>query len=305
MHWIQGAETAFAIDRHRSSCGTLTAHLSSPVPAGDLTELRATPPPTASPITRALRWLVRPLRPFFVALVPDRTVGPEVVAGRYGWPLISVVLCACIAAFALGTRLDVGPEVRAENAGGGAPEAGASNDKPQQIEMKTDREIDEAIAQRTAMVRVKLGLGAALGTPFRVLALALALLLLGHFVVGKPTMPRVLTVAALASVPGAVRSLVTAVVAWRQDSVLPGEMESLVRFPRVIPDGHPVLARLFTGIDFFTWWSVVILAFGLCAAAELRRTKGFIAIAISFVLFLLVTRLIMGGGEPPPGVAGR
>jgi hypothetical protein len=304
VHWIQRAETALAIDQRSESCGTLAAQLSSPVPAGDLTDLRATPPPTASPITRALRWLVNPLRPFYVALVPDRNVGPEVVAGRYGWPLISVVLCACLAAFALGTRLDVGPEVHAENAGAGAPQAGsASNDKPQQIEMKTDREIDEAIAQRTAMVRVKLGLGAALGTPFRVLALALALLLLGRFVGGKPTMPRVLTVAALASVPGAVRSLVTAVVAWRHDSVLPGEMESLVKFPRVIPDGHPVLERLLTGVDVFTWWSVVILAFGLCAAAELRRTKGFVTMLIGFVLFLLVTRLIMGG--PPPGAPGR
>jgi hypothetical protein len=255
-----------------------------------------------------LRWLLRPLQPFFVALVPDRNVGPEVIAGRSGWPLLSVILCACIAAFALGTRLDVGPEVRAENSSAGAPETNEtkkSNDNAQQVDVKTDREIDEAIAQKTAMVRVKLGMGAALGTPFRVLALALALLLLGRFVGGKPTMPRVLTVAAIASVPGAVRSLVTAVVAWRQDSVVPAEMDSLVRFPRVIPDGHPVLARLFEGVDVFTWWSVVILAFGLCAAAELRRTKGFVAIAISFVLFLVVTRLIMGGGEPPPGVAGR
>jgi len=254
-----------------------------------------------------LSWLVHPLRPFYVALVPDRNVGPEVIAGRYGWPLISVILCACLAAFALGTRLDVGPEVRAENASAGTPETSGtkSNGDAKQIDVKTDREIDEAIAQKAAMVRVKLGMGAALGTPFRVLALALALLLLARFVGGKPTMPRVLTVAALASVPGAVRSLVTAVVAWRQDSVVPGELDSLVRFPRVIPDGHPVLARLFEGVDFFTWWSVVILAFGLCAAAELRRTKGFVTIAIGFVLFLLVTRLIMGGGEPPPGAIGR
>src|SRR5207344_1644620 len=107
--------SALAAAPARSSCGTLAAHLSSPVPAGDLTDLRATPPPTASPIIRALRWLALPLRPFLVALLPDRNVGPEVVAGRYGWPLISVVLCACLAALALGTRLDVGPEVRAEN----------------------------------------------------------------------------------------------------------------------------------------------------------------------------------------------
>jgi hypothetical protein len=272
------------------------------VTVGDLTDLRATPP-VATRIRRALRWLASPLKPFFVVLVPDRSVGPEVVAGRYGWPLLSVILCACVAAFALGTRLDVGPEVRAEDAGAAATPAPNGDTKP--AEIKTDREIAEAIAQRTSVARVKLGLGAALATPLRVLALALGILLLGRFIGGRPTMPRALTVAALASVPSAVRSLMTAIVAWRQPSVVPGELDSLVRFPSVLPDGHPVLERLLAGVDVFTWWSVVVLAFGLCAAAEIRRTKGFVAIAISFVLFLVVTRLIMGGAQPPPGVAGR
>ena len=268
----------------------------------DSSDLRATPP-LATRIRRALRWLASPLKPFFVALIPDRSVGPEVVAGRYGWPLLGVITCACVAAFALGTRLDVGPEVRAEDAAAAATTASNGADKP--AEIKTDHEIDKAIAQRTSVVRVKLGLGAALGTPFRVLALALALLLLGRFIGGKPTMARAMTVAALAAVPGAVRSLITALVAWRQPSVVPDELDSLVRFPGLLPGGHPILERVLAGVDVFTWWSVVILAFGLCAAAEIRRTKSFVAIAISFVLFLVVTRLIMGGAQPPPGVTGR
>jgi hypothetical protein len=249
-----------------------------------------------------LRWFATPFRPFVVVLVPDR-MGPDVTAGRYGWPLLSVIMCACVAAFALGTRLDVGPEVRAENAG--APPVATTANTPADAkppEIKTDREIDDDIAQRRTVARVKLGLGAALATPARVLALALALLLLARFVGGKPTMPRVLTVAALASVPGAVRSLVTALVAWHQPRVFPDELDSLAKFPRVIPDGHPVLARLFAGIDVFTWWSLIVLAFGLYFAADLKPRKSIAAIAISFVLYLLVTRLIMGGAEPPPGV---
>jgi hypothetical protein len=251
-----------------------------------------------------LRWLVTPLRPFVVVLVPDR-MGPDVIAGRYGWPLLSVVVCACVAAFALGTRLDVGPEVRAENAGKPPVAATATTTAdPKPAEIKTDREIDDDIAQRTTVTRVKLGLGAVLATPLRVFALGVAMLLLARFIGGKPTMPRALTVAALAAVPGGVRSLVTALVAWRQPRVFPDELDSLVRFPRVIPDGHPVLARLLAGVDVFTWWSIIILAFGLCAAADLKPRKSIAAIAISFVLYLVVTRLIMGGAEPPPG-AGR
>jgi hypothetical protein len=260
---------------------------------------------TASRRRGLLRWLAAPLKPFFVVLVPDR-VRPEVVAGRYGLPLLSVVMCACLAAFAVGTRLDVGFDVRAENAGAAtattttAKNAPKTTAKPQ--ELKTDREIDEEIAKRVAVARVKLGLGAVLVTPLRVLLLGLAMLLLARFVGGKPTMQRSLTVAALAAVPGAVRSLVTALVAWRQPRVFPDELDSLVRFPQIIPDGHPVLARLFAGVDVFTWWSVIILAVGLCAAADLKPRKSITTIAVGFVLYLLVTGLIMGG--PPPG-AGR
>jgi len=223
-------------------------------------------------------------------------MGPDIVAGRYGWPLLSVVVCACVAAFALGTRLDVGPEVRAENAGTPAVAATATataDAKP--AESKTDREIDDDIVQRTSVARVKLGLGAVLATPLRVLALGLALLLLARFIGGKPTMPRALTVAALAAVPGAVRSLVTALVAWHQPRVVPDELDSLVRFPQVIPDGHPVLARLFAGVDVFTWWSIIVLAVGLCTAAEIKPRKSIVAIAIGFVLYLVVTNLIMAG----------
>jgi hypothetical protein len=249
-----------------------------------------------------LRWLATPLRPFVVVLVPDR-MGPDIVAGRYGWPLLSVIACACVAAFALGTRLDVGPEVRAESSGTPTVSATATVD-PKPTEIKTDREIDDDIAQRRSVARVKLGLGAVFVTPLRVLALGLALLLLARFIGGKPTMPRALTVAGLAALPGAVRSLVIALVAWRAPRVFPDELDSLVSFPRVIPDGHPVLSRLFAGVDVFTWWSLVVVVLGLCTAADLKPRKCLAAIAISFTLYLVVTNLIMGGAAPPTG-AGR
>jgi hypothetical protein len=196
-------------------------------------------------------------------------------------------MCSCVAAFALGTRLDVGPMVRAMNAG----EAPTAKSRP--AEIKTDREIDEEIGKMQSVIRVKLGLDAALKTPLMIFALALALLLLARYIGGKPTMPRVMTVAALAAVPGAVRSLVVAVVAWRQPRVFPDELGSLVTFSQV--HGHPVLERLLAGVDVFTWWSVVILAVGMCAAADIKPRKSIVAIAISFLLYLAVTRLIMGG----------
>jgi hypothetical protein len=264
------------------------------VAQGDLSEIRATRPAT-SRMRSVLTWLAAPLRPFMVVLFPDRHLPREVVAGRYGLPLLSVVLCACVAAFALGTRLDVGPAVRADNAA--EMEKQKAKGDAKQVELKTDREIDDEIAQRTAVERVKLGLGAVLLTPLRVLALGLVLLLFGRYIGGKPTMPRTLTVAALAAVPGAARALLTALIAWRQPRVFPDELGSLLRMPQVIPDGHPVLARLFSGVDVFTVWSVVVIAVGFGAAAELKARKSIVAIAIGFALYLVVTGHIMGAGR--------
>jgi hypothetical protein len=253
----------------------------------------------------ALRWLATPLRPFLAAVTPDVGVRRDVGAGRYGWALLAVVICAGLAAFAIGTRLDVGAEVRMEDAGGpSASTAQAGPGADDGGELKTDTEIAEDIAQRTALARVQLGIGAALVTPLHVVALALALLLLGRFIGGTPTMARALAAAALAGIPGAVRSLVTVVVALRLPRVAPRDVDTLVGLPAVVGDGHPILQRLLSGVDVFTWWSVVLLAFGLAAAADIKRSKAAIAIAVGFALYLVVTRLIMGGATPPPG-AGR
>ena len=261
------------------------------VTAGDLQNVTR---PAASRLRGALRWLGAPLRPFLIALLPDR-IRPEVSAGRYAAPLLSVILCACVAAFALGARVDVGPMVRAQNSGAVSPEM---KDKP--AEIKTDREIDEEIGKTTAVLRVKLGAEAVALTPLRIFALAFALLLLARYIGGKPTMARTLTVASLAAVPGAIRSLVTAIAAWRLPRVYPDELDQLVTFSRVPADAHPVLAHILAGVDMFTWWAVVILVVGMCAAAEIKLRKSLLAVAIGFALYLLITNLIMGG--PPPGV---
>jgi hypothetical protein len=222
-------------------------------------------------------WLVAPLRPFCAALFPDRHVSREVRAGHYGLPLVTAILCACVAAFALGTRLDVAPMVRAMDSGV------MQNGKP--AELKTDREVDEEVAKMTAVIRVKLGVDAVVMTPLAVLGLGLGLLLLARFVGGKPTMQRTLTVASLAAIPGAVRSVMIAVLAWRQPQVFPEELEGLLKSPQ------------YMGIDVFTAWSVVLVMFGMCAAAEMRPRKSVVTVAVGFALYVVVTRIIMGGAR--------
>jgi hypothetical protein len=222
-------------------------------------------------------WLVAPLRPFCAALFPDRHVGREVRAGRYGLPLLTAMLCACVAAFAIGTRLDVAPLVRMMDSG--------VTENGQPAELKTDRQLEEEVAKMTAVIRVKLGVDAVVMTPLAILGLGLGLLLLGRYVGGKPTMQRTLTVASLAAIPGAVKALMTAVLAWRQPQVFPQELEGLLKSPQ------------YMGVDAFALWSVVIVMFGMCEAAELRPRKSIATIIVAFVLYVVVTRIIMGGAR--------
>jgi hypothetical protein len=220
--------------------------------------------------------------------LPDRRVAPEVAAGRYAWPLLIIILCAGLAALAIGTRLDLGPEIRARNAGLKTPSATGA--EQQVSEVKTDRELEDQTVQETAVKRVMLGLDAGFKQPARVLLLALALFLLGRFVGGTPTMGRATAAAALVALPGAVRSLVTALAAWNQTAIGTADIDQLVASARLpLPAGHPALHRFLGGFDLFTCWSVVILGFALAAAAELPRPKAFVAGLVGFVLYVLVT----------------
>lgn len=252
---------------------------------------------------RVRRAVAAGVAPVAAILFPDRRVAVEVAGGRYGLPLLIVIVCAALAALALGARLDLAAEVLADNAG--AAPATVTGLEPAPAEVKTDREIAEATAHRTAVTRVRLGLAAGLTTPARVLLLGFCLFVLGRFVGGSPTTTRALTAAALIALPGAVRSLLIAVAAWHQPAIGSADLDTMAAAAALpLPAGHPVLARLLGGVDLFTCWSVVILGFGLAAAAELKPTKAFVTAAIGFALYLLVTGLIMGGGGPPPGATG-
>jgi hypothetical protein len=234
--------------------------------------------------------------PFAAILVPDRRVAPEVAAGRYTWPLLVIILCASLAALSISARLDLGPEVRAKNAELEKPD---QNGAAQRVsEVKTDREIDDETAKQTAVTRVMLGLDAGLKQPMRVLFLALVLFVLGRYVGGTPTMARSTAAAALVALPGAVRSLVTALAAWQQTAIGTADIDKLTSGAALpLPADNVALSRLLGGVDLFTLWSVVILGFALAAAAELPRAKAFIAGVVGFVLYLLVTGLIMGAGS--------
>lgn len=240
-------------------------------------------------------------RPFLAILFPDRGVPREVAAGRYGVALVTIMLSAVLAAAAIGARLDLRHEVLAANAAL-EPAKELAADPKKVREVKTDREIDEEVEHKTAVKRVMLGLDAVVWKPMRVLFLALALFLLGRYVGGTPTMARAVSAASLVALPGAVRSLVTAVAAWSQPAIGSKDIDQLTSSAAIpIPEGHAALAQLLGGVDLFTIWSAIILGFALAAASDLKPARAALTSAVGFALYVLVTGAIMGA---PQGAGG-
>jgi hypothetical protein len=241
-------------------------------------------PDAATRIRRAGAALAAQLR---ALLVPDRGIPPLVGAGRARLAVAIAVAAALLAAAAISARIDLAPAVRAEAAGGPPPGAGPGPGGPPG-EDRTDSDIEEEISKRTAIVQVKTWLDAGLGTPGRIFGLALLLLLLGRYVGGKPTFQRSLAAASVAALPWAVRSLIEAAAAWRQDSIVPDDLGHLVAAGLPVATDNPLLARLFASADLFSLWSVVLCVFGLAAASGISRRRAFAAVTVGYLLLLLL-----------------
>jgi hypothetical protein len=245
-------------------------------------------PDTSDRARRLASALAAPLR---ALVIPDRGVPPLVTAGRFWLPMAIVVVAGLLAAGAVSLRVDPGPAVRAASSGApgpaAQPAAGGSGAQAPPEEVKTDREIEEEIAKQTAIIRVKLALSAALGTPLQILLLALALFVLGRYVGGKPSARLALAAAAVGALPWAVRSIIAAAAALRQTAIAPSDVDGLVAGGLSSALGNPLLARLVGSADLFSLWSVVLCGFGLSAAAGISRVRGLVAVAIGFVLLLM------------------
>jgi hypothetical protein len=226
-----------------------------------------------------------PLRALFA---PDRGVPPIVSAGRFRLTM-AIAIGAALLAFAAGAlRLDVAPAVRAENAG--APAPGASAPAPGDAgEVKTDREIDEEVGKRAAIARVKGAFAAGLGTPARIVLLGFGLFLLGRYVGGRPTLRRALAAAAVTALPWAVRSVIGAAAALRQDAVTSVDVTGLVSAGLPVAVDNAILARLVAGVDLFTLWSVVLCVFGLSAASGISRVRAAAAVTVGALLLMLLS----------------
>lgn len=239
--------------------------------------------------TRVMNALAVPGRMLLALVIPDRGMPRVVARERGGAALLTVMLCAGLAAYVMATRVDTtstvlqGETMRMQMQGA-------------QAEARSDRELKEEMEKSQAMAQVKMGLAAGVWTPLQIALLTLGLYLLGRYVGGKPTLPRTFAAMSHASLPIAVKSLALAALAWPRTVMTPMDIEKLHGFSSVTLLAGP-LAR-FTTIDLFGLWSVILVGFGLAAAASITRRRAFITVSIVYVLFLLIAGAQAGG---PPG----
>jgi hypothetical protein len=225
-------------------------------------------------------------------LIPDRGVPPLVSMGRARLSIALAVAASLLVAVAVTARIDLGPTVRAEMARAPdkkqGPAPGGPGAEPPG-EDKTDRDIAEEIDKRNAMFEVSAWLGTGLGMPAAIVGFAIALLLLGRFVGGKPTFARSFSASAIASLPWGVQSLIKAAAIWSQDRVGPEDVHQIVVSHLFIPPpDNPLLLRVAAAADGFALWSLVLAGFGLAAAAGISRRRSFVAVTISYLLLVLL-----------------
>jgi hypothetical protein len=227
-----------------------------------------------------------------VLLFPFDALPQAVARGRVGGVLVFIALCAGLAVTASSLRLDMAPgllkkearelQMKAPANTGGQQRQGAATNQP----TKSDREFDESVEKAYAVEVVKMS-GGALLEPLRLLLLGLMLYLVARFVGGKPQMRPMMALAAYAGLPGAVKSIIAAVAAFRQVRITPEMLPALVPSPWGAVGG--VAGKLLVNAGPFALWTVVLLAIGMPRAAGIGKGKAAITIGVCFVLYLLVS----------------
>jgi hypothetical protein len=227
-----------------------------------------------------------PVRLLGALFFPDRVVPKEVRAGRYGAPLLCIMLCGAFHAWAVSSRLDMTSVTREESGmRQGGPPPGA---RPQAEPMKSDREVAEEIVKARKVTTLGLYFRAIGGPPFAVLIMGIIWFLLGHFVGGKPKMARTAAAVAYAGLPSVIFLVIGGFAALVSTSVAPDQIGTLVRMP--VGEGGPLerIVMFLVGV-----WSFWILVVGYAAAAEIPKHKAFVTICAFFALIILIVLAVV------------
>jgi len=226
---------------------------------------------------RIRRILAAPARLIGVLVVPDRVMPKLVREERSVAAIVALILCGLFSAWVIGKRIDMTAAVFQQDL---AAQKKAAAD----YEVKSDRELGEEIVKQRTIQQVELGLAAGLLNPVLVLLLGMGVFVVGRYVGGRPSFGGALAASAGSALPIAVKSLVVGLMAWPSKILTPPDVAAL-RNVAVFSAGKLQFLRL----DAFLLWSVILLVFGLAAAAHMSRKRALTTVVVCFALFQLLT----------------
>ena len=224
-------------------------------------------------------------------LDPVSTIPRAVDQRHWAVPLVWLMLTAAASGSAFAIRLDAAPEVLPKLA------------QASELNKASEREVNEEIEQ-TQRIALVLGMGKALfGMPLAVLAIAIALKLLSWLLGKKAPFGACFTTAALAMLPLALYFLLSAVIALRQDVVVPAQAGKLLvsSIAGFFDSNGPLKSRLLATVDFFNLWAAALLGLGFAATTKLSARRGLLAGLVLYLLFASAVLVglpgLLGGGK--------
>jgi hypothetical protein len=109
---------------------------------------------------------------------------------------------------------------------------------------------------------------------------------------GEATYQQVFSVVMYAFIPQTIRQLIKIPVVLSKHNINPREIETLVRSgPAFLVSykEHPMLWGLFTRLDLFALWSVILVIIGLAAAARISKAKSAAVVVVVWSIMTLIT----------------
>ena len=225
-----------------------------------------------------------------IVLAPERGLAAAAERRSLLPALLAATAAALLAAAVLAPRVDYQRTVEEQLEQ--HPEAAAQMSPH-------DREV--ALAQAQKLGGVSTYAQGALGPVLRTLAIAFCLFV--AFRVANRPVPFAPTfsVAAWATLPLALKDLLSIPAVWRMQAVSVQEAERALpsSLAALLPEGaRPQLAAAAGAVELFALWSLVLVALGMAHVAQVDRRRSFTIVAVLWVSFVLLQRVAA------PGLAG-
>ncbi len=218
---------------------------------------------------------------------PVTSVPKAVSERRWVVPLLWLMITGAAGGAAVAQRLDAAREV--------IPAMAEKGD----LAKASEREVAEEVEQAERIALVAGVAKAVFGMPLAVLMMAVALKILAWLLGKKSEFGALFTSAALAMLPVALFYLLTAIIAFKQDVILPSQAGKLMvtSLQEFFP-GPPGRGRVLAAVDFFNLWSAALLGLGFAASVKIPAWKG---VLFGLLLYVLYAAAILIG---LPGVLG-